>query len=128
MSYPAPLRAQMSAQRDAFRNPAGHIVRQSLTALVRELLGAMDRVAVDEALDALIRLRAVQNFSPAEALRFIFELRSVLVETCGEVTAKQQGRIDEMAMAAFDHYMHCREQIHALRMKELRLHATFGVD
>lgn len=125
-SYPAETFALMSAEADPFRNPAGHTLRESLTTLARELPGAMDKDAVAAALDAIIRLRAVQNFRPAEALRFIFEFRALLREECGAVPQSIDSRIDELALMAFDQYMACREQIFELRAKELGLRARYA--
>ena len=74
-SYPAETLSLLSGEQDPFRNPAGHAIRESLTTLARELLGEMDEKAIAPALDALVRLRAVQDFRPSDALRFIFDLR-----------------------------------------------------
>ncbi len=118
-SYAVQIIPFLSGEKDRFRNPAGHVIEESLTTLARELLGAMDDRVIAPAIDALIRLRAVQDFSPSAALRFIFELRPVIAEVCGEVPRQLDSRIDELALMAFDRYMACREQIAALREKEL---------
>lgn len=119
-SYPAEIRPSLSGEPDRFRNPIGHTIEESLTTLARELLGAMDDRAIANAIDGLVRLRAVQDFSPSDALRFIFELRAVIAGACEEATPKLNSRIDELALRAFDRYMECREQVARLRAKELR--------
>jgi hypothetical protein len=119
-SYPAETLPLLSGELDPFRNPAGHAIKKSLTTLARELLGEMDKSAIAPALDALVRLRAVQDFSPSAALRFIFDLRDVVAEVTGEVPQALESRIDELALMAFDQYMACRDQIAGLREKELR--------
>jgi hypothetical protein len=119
-SYPGEIRPSLSGEHDRFRNPAGHTIEESLTTLARELLGAMNERAVAVAIDAVVRLRAVQDFSPSAALRFVFDLRAVIAQVCGEVAPQLDCRIDELALMAFDRYMACREQIAALREKELR--------
>ena len=124
-TYPAEMLSFMNNEKDQFRNPVGHTLQENLTRLVRELLGAMDKQAIAIALDALIRMRAVQSFSPSEAVRFVFELRTAASETFGTVPESLQSRIDELALMAFDIYMACREQIFELRARELKLRARF---
>lgn len=124
-SYPAEMFSFLSGEQDPFRNPVGHTLRENLATLLRELLGTMDRERIAPALDELVRLRAVQNFSPAEAVRFVFDLRALFCEVSGAVPETLQSRIDELALMAFDQYMACREQIFELRAKELRFHAQF---
>ncbi|SPE30923.1 dissimilatory sulfite reductase system component, protein DsrT [Candidatus Sulfotelmatomonas gaucii] len=122
-AYPAEILPFLSGEHDRFRNPVGQVIQESLTTLARELLGAMDNRATAPAIDALVRMRAVQDFSPSAALRFIFDLRPVIAEVCGEVTPQLESRIDELALMAFDRYLACREQIASLREKELRVRA-----
>jgi hypothetical protein len=118
--YPAEVHSLLSGVQDPFRNPAGHVLKESLTTLACELLGEMDEKAIAPALDALVRLRAVQDFRPSGALRFIFDLRDIVAEVTGEVPRDLESRIDELALMAFDQYMACRDQIAGLREKELR--------
>lgn len=128
-SYPAQTYSFLSGEQDPFRNPVGHTLRKNLATLVHELLGTMDRDHIAEALDALIRMRAVQNFKPPEAVRFLFMLRTVVQEIAGSVSEPLQSRIDELALTAFDRYVNCREQIFELQVNELRSRirfATFG--
>ncbi|HUX28701.1 MAG TPA: RsbRD N-terminal domain-containing protein [Terracidiphilus sp.] len=122
-SYPAEMLSFLSGEQDPFSNPVGHTLRENLATLVHELLGTMDKERIASALDGLVRMRAVQNFSPAAALHFVFDLRSVIGEVSGAVSEPLQGRIDELALMAFDQYMACRERIFELRVNELRLWA-----
>ena len=119
-SYPAQTHSFLRGEPDPFRNPVGHTLRRSLGVLVREILGEMDKHRLAEALDAIVRVRAVQNFSPAEAVCFVFLLRAAIQETTGAISEALHHRIDELALMAFDLYMSCREQIFDLRVNELR--------
>jgi len=119
-AYPAKSRPFLGADGDPFRNPVGHTLRDNLAVLVRECLGAMNPEAVETAIDALIRLRAVQDLSPADALRFIFELRAIALDSGTPLPADFPARVDTIALLAFDKYMACREQIFDLRARELR--------
>lgn len=125
-SYPAETLPFLRGEQDPFRNPVGHALKENLAILAHELLGTMDRKRIAEALDAIVRVRAVQNFSPAGAVRFVFGLREAIQETSGAVPESLQSRIDELALMAFDQYMSCREEIFRLRMNELRLRARYA--
>jgi len=130
-SYPARAVPGLLGERDPFRNPAGHAIREGLTVLARELLGGMDTAALAPALDTVLRLRAVQGFRPSEALGFVFDLRTIMAEPADAETAVQippdlGNRIDRLALMAFDQYMACREQIASLREKELEKRIAYA--
>jgi hypothetical protein len=125
-SYPAEAHSLLSGELDPFRNPAGYAIKESLKTLACELLGEMDKIAIAAALDALVRLRAVQDFRPSDALRFIFDLRDVVAEVTGAPPQALENRIDELALMAFDQYMACRDQIAGLREKELRFRMQYA--
>ncbi len=114
-----------SKDRDPFRNPVRNTLSEGLTTLFDQLVAPTDPAAVAEALDRIIRLRAVQNFSAGEAVAFIFLLKGVLRdEFAGECSltveelAALEDRIDELVLLAFDIFMKCREQIYRIRAKE----------
>lgn len=125
--YPHETRSFLLGEQEPFRNPVGQTLRENLATLVREVLGSMDREPVDCALDALIRLRAVQDLSSADAVRFVFGLRGAIREFSGEVSELVQNRIDELALMAFDRYLTCREKVLELRDRELRFRAQCAV-
>ena len=114
--YPEQTAQFMRAQADPFRNPAGAALRRALPVLVRHVLGVAEPEA-QQALDAIIRLRAVQDLSPSQAVGFVFYLREVLGEQ-GTDEAIQR-RIDDLSLAAFEAYMRCREQIAQIRANEM---------
>jgi hypothetical protein len=130
--YPSQTAQFVSRERDRFRNPVGHSFRQALGVLAEEVLGAMDPGRMAPALDEIVRIRAVQDFTAAEAVGFVFLLREVLaaeppplpapnghVEDAGEVAGCQlQRNVDALALMAFDAYMRCREEIAAIRGRE----------
>ncbi|HDL98300.1 MAG TPA: hypothetical protein ENH16_01790, partial [Desulfobacteraceae bacterium] len=82
-----------------------------------------------EPLDQVIRIRAVQEFTPAQAVSPILELKWVVKQV---LSADKDTRpllaeldsfdcdVDRAALAAFDIYMNCREQLHKARIFELK--------
>ncbi|MBI2527287.1 MAG: RsbRD N-terminal domain-containing protein [Candidatus Rokubacteria bacterium] len=127
-SYPAPTARLLARESDPFRNPVGHTLRQALSGLAEELIGTMDPGRVTALLDSVVRVRAVQAMSAGEAVGFVFLARQALREELGsggglpaaDGLGVLEARVDEMALSAFDLFMRCREQIHAIRAGEAR--------
>jgi hypothetical protein len=138
-SYPSSAAAFLSGEEDPFRNPVGHTLRQSLTTLYHELQGSMDATRIASALDAIVRIRAVQDLSPSQAVGFVFLLKPIVREFAPErgqalLAGQNDGRtndrtndqindwindrIDQLALLAFDKYMQCREQVAEIRKRE----------
>ncbi len=115
--YPEQTAQFMRTQSDPFRNPVGAAFRQALPVLVRHVVEAEDGPQeVRQALDSVLRIRAVQDLSARDAVGFVFQLREVLGAQGAAATV--QRRIDDLALAAFDVYVECREQIAQIRARE----------
>ena len=115
--YPAEMAQFLRAQPDPFRNPVGAAFRQALPVLVRQVLGEDPGAEeVSKALDSVLRIRAVQDLNARQAVGFVFLLREVLGER--GAAAEVQERIDDLALAAFEIYAKCREQIAQIRARE----------
>lgn len=119
-SYPAAVRSSLASKGDRFRNPAGYALEENLRIMARELMGAMDHHALEQAIDGVVRLRAVQDFTPSEALEFVAGARAAIADVCGAVAEDTEQRIGELARMAVEQYTACRAQIAELRAKELR--------
>lgn len=115
--------------KDKFANPVGVNIREGLTALFDRLLGKAPAEEYLEPLDQVIRIRAVQEFTPAQAVAPILELKWVVRQI---LSADKDTRhllseldafdcdIDRAALAAFDIYTACREQLYQNRIRELK--------
>ncbi len=119
-SYPRHTTAFLRSEKDQFRNPVGHVLRSGMDTLVQEILGEMQRDKIVSALDAIVRLRVVQDFTPSEAVAFVFLLRPILLGSNPPRPAMVEARIEQLALMAFDQYMKCREQIAEARAHETR--------
>ena len=128
-TYPANSQNFIKEQKDRFSNPVGSTILRGIEGLFEELLRDMDTGKVMEYLDPMIRIQAVQGFSPSEALSFIPSLKGIIREELkGEIQgtrvveelSKFETRIDRITLLAFDHYMNCREKIYEIRLEELR--------
>lgn len=128
-SYPVDTRAFLLREKDRFQNPVGATLATGLEAMLTGLLGGADREALADAADPVVRVRAVQDFSPAAAVGFVFGLKDAARKALGELAATGDGqrafaeldrRVDVLALAVFERYVACREQVFAIRAGELR--------
>lgn len=108
-------------EKDPFRNPVGHALKEGLPVLFDELVGGMDAARITPALDSIVRIRAVQDFTASQAVAFVFLLKRIVhEELAGENLAALEERIDELALLAFDLFMKCREKIYEIKANEAR--------
>lgn len=103
--------------------------------------GSVDQNRIENALDPVIRIRAVQNFSASQAVAFVFELKTIVKSVLGDTDGAQNGadgfaesldesfdhKVDLVALAAFNRFMKCRENIFLLKATEAkrRIHSAF---
>lgn len=122
-TYPGLSADFLRQERDPFRNPVGAALKEGIPLLVAELCGGMDTGSIAQALEGIVRMRAIQAFSPAKAIGFVFELREIVgseLSTSAEPQDELQKRIDAIALAAFEAFMRCREQVYEVRLHEAR--------
>jgi hypothetical protein len=129
-TYPADSQRFFREQKDRFANPVGTTLSRAVETLYHELLHGMDSEKLNSSLDEIVRIRAIQDFSPAGAMTFIFLLKKVLREelyqeikesrVTWEELLELEGRVDEMALRGFDLYMNCREKVYEIRAKEAK--------
>jgi hypothetical protein len=121
----APDTAQfLKSVQDPISNPVGQSLSVGLAGLFEQLLAGPDKETVRTYLDPIVRIRAVQDFTPSQATAFIFILKSVIrdhlkQELSDNRTAQSllafESKIDSLSLYAFDIYMECRETIHDLK-------------
>lgn len=128
-TYPADTAKFLKSQKDPFANPVGRTIYRGLEALFDELLKEMDVENITSCLDPIIRIRAIQNFSPSQAVRFIFFLKKAINDSIRkEIFQKQmitdwqlfESKIDELSLIAFNLYVQCREKIFELKANEMK--------
>ena len=115
-------------QKDAFANPVGTTTSTVLEDLFDAILEKKDTDAISSIVDPLIRIRAVQNFSPSQAVGFILILkqtvRDVLKNEITDISFNDifsfENEIDKAALIGFNIFMACREKIYSLRTNEER--------
>jgi len=125
-TYPAETSSFLKNQKNRFANPVGHTILDGIEGLFRGLLDGMAPEKLSPFLDNIIRIKAVQDFTPSQAISFIFLLKKVLREELksdengfGEELLALESKIDELALLSFDIYMKCREKLYELKVNEL---------
>jgi hypothetical protein len=129
-TYPTETRRFLRKEKDQFGNPVGSTISHEMEILYEELLGEGDEKRIVSSLDNIIRIRAIQDFSPSEAVGFVLGLKGLIRDESKNLAAGQpegdlseelhaiEKRIDDALLIAFDIYSKCREKIHNLRANE----------
>jgi len=119
----------LKRNKDQFANPVGATMLTGLQGLLDQLIHSMDPEILSSHLDPIIRIRAAQNFTPAQATAFILSLKTVLRKDLAKelrdrrVAAELiafESKIDQLCLMAFDIYMQCRETIFQISANETR--------
>ena len=80
-------------------------------------------------LDEIVRVRAVQDFTPSQATSFVFLLKKAIREVLWPKIAEHnlfvdllalESSIDVLALFSLDIYCQCREKIAALRIDQIK--------
>lgn len=129
-SYPADTARFIKTQKDPFSNPVGGTTLNGLKGLFDELLGEMNLDKINSFLDPIIRIRAVQSFTPSQATSCVFSLKKIIRTHLNKSDFNDSGlltelsefdnKIDMTGLMAFDIYMKCREKIFQIKANEER--------
>ncbi len=117
----------LARRRDPFANPVGTAHSRELTALLDIIIESGTREEARGHLEAVVKIRAVQDLAPSRALAFIMELKDIIREELpgGEAAGRTallerlDARIDGLALLGFDVYTACREKIFELKTSEV---------
>lgn len=129
-TYPEDSHNFFKQDKNQFGNPVGYTISKETESLYDILLDGMNN---DEklylSLDNIIKIRAVQDYSPSQAISIIFLLKKVIRDFAEEQFQKEkiydellefESRIDKLALCSFDVYMKCKEKIYEIRLNESR--------
>jgi len=128
-TYPADAQRFLRKQKDRFANPVGTTISKEIENLYVELIEGLEPEKVTPRLDRIIRIRAIQDFFPSQAIAFVFLLKKAIRdEMQNEILENQlsqelstfESRIDDLALLAFDIYMNCREKLYDIRVNETK--------
>ncbi|MBZ0266311.1 RsbRD N-terminal domain-containing protein [bacterium] len=124
-TYPAYSSDFLKNQQNQFMNPVGNRVKASAETLLDALFSEFSEDTLLPALNEFVKVRAVQEFTPSQAIGFVFLLKKVLREEfLEEVLQKEllnewftlESRIDKLALHTFDLYTRYRDSISDIRV------------
>jgi len=128
-TYPDDTHKFLKKQKNQFANPVGYTLSEEIDRLYTELLQGIDSDRATSILDRIIRIRAIQDFSPSQAVGFILRLKEVIREKLEtEIQENRlsdelilfESRIDDLILLAFEVYMRCREKLYEIRANETK--------
>jgi len=137
-TYPEESVSAFKRQKDPFANPVGHSLRLGTRGIFDALLDGAGSDEIQQHLIEIVKIRAVQQISASEAIRFVFLLKqAVRAELGGDAVRDSQivgeleafdGEVDRVALVAFDTYVQCREQVSELRISEVKRQVSWIID
>jgi len=133
-TYPDDTAKFLKDGADLFSNPVGHSITTNAEYILEGLIRGEDTDAILAYIEPIIRIRAVQDFTPAQAASFINSLKPVLLH---QIESEISGRslwdeweelhstIDNLSLAAFELFGKMNERIEHIRMKEIENNERF---
>ncbi len=126
-TYPSDSAGFLAKQKDQFANPVGVTLRTATQRLVGELCGDMNSSVILEAVDDLARIRAVQDYSPSQALALLFDIKRIVRDIASDILSDSKAvdelfefdsRVDLVILHAFDRFEAKREKMFDIRTRE----------
>jgi hypothetical protein len=128
-TYPADTASFMRDKKSRFANPVGHSISAGVEGIFEDLLQGIDQNRVSVFLDNIIRIRAVQDFTPSQAISFVFFLKKIIRDelareirenSLGDELILLEDQIDSLGLLAFDIFIRCREKLYDIKANEMR--------
>jgi hypothetical protein len=128
-TYPGETSAFLKNFNNQLNNPAHSMIREGIEGLFDEINNSSSLEKAAPFLDSIIRIRAIQDFTPSQAVSFTAILKKIIREELSADIGKDrlfeellelESRIDRMTDLAFDIYMECREKLFEIRTKEVK--------
>ena len=126
-TYPVDGALLFKTKKDRFANPVGFAVKNSLWEVYALLFESNASERLVPALTQLVKIRAVQDFIPSQAVSMAYKLKGVVKEFYRKEKLDDhdgwldfEEKADTLAYTLFDLYMASREQLHRARHEEYR--------
>jgi hypothetical protein len=128
-TYPPETASFIKRESDPFLNPVGRALAEAGELLLRIAVSGAERREVEQGLGDIVRIRAVQDLSPSQALSFVEEMKKTVWKAIVAAVVENslardwravESRFDEAMLIAFDLYVDCAKRIGEIRIKEAK--------
>ncbi len=129
-TYPPETVGFLKREKDRFNNPVAFRIYEGAKGLLDAVIVGATAEEVSNFLDEIIRIKAMQDFSPSQALAFVFLLKKIVREELAKEIRADVGlaaevldlesQIDGMALLGFDVYQKRREKLYEIRVDEVK--------
>lgn len=132
-TYPFGTIGFLRTKSDPFINPVGQRNKETARAFVSSFLDdEPDAEELSKVIGEFVKVRAIQDFTPEDAVGIILALKPIISETLGDrLTAyvrehglKEyqllEGHIDALALLAFGAYARCQSKVADMRVDEFK--------
>jgi len=128
-SYPSDAARFFRTESDRIANPVGQTLASALERLVEELGQGFEDERLRPHVEAIVRIRAVQDFAPSRALAFVFFLKEAMRdalrheekdEALERAMSRFERSVDSLSLLAFDCYLSCKVKMYEIRVDEMK--------
>jgi hypothetical protein len=113
--------------KDRFENPMGWNFKDATWGLLDEIFGKNRDSEIKKNLETIIKIRAIQDFEPSEAILFVIDLKNLILDVLNKnsVTLDKETLsdilllTDKIYLMAMDIYMNCRENFWQIKFNEV---------
>ena len=133
-TYPSDTSRFLAGEPDIFANPVGHTITANAECILTGLIKGDNPRALSAYLEQIIRIRAVQDFTPSEAVSFIGSLKTVIIGQLKTEIHKYnlwdewgefETRTDSLTQCAYELHTEMKKSIEIIRTKEIDKNERF---
>ena len=119
----------LQKEKNQFANPVRNTIITSAEKIYDAIINNNEINLNYPGLEDLIKLRVVQDFSPSQALSFLFYLKAIVLAFLEKNEKLQsyntemlsfESTMDHLLALAFDIYSNCRSKIYEIRIAEIK--------
>ena len=128
-TYPDETAKFLQREQDPFNNPVGSNILHGIEEIFDQLASGNDVSAITPFLERVVRIRAIQDFTPSQAVAFVFALKGIVRAALGDSVEERnfarqltafEDKVDKFGLLTFDAYMQSREKVYELRANEVK--------
>jgi len=127
-TYPADTARFLEREKDQFSNPVGYNSSANACHILEGLIRGEEGATLSSFLEGIIRIRAVQDFTPTQAVSFVSSLKTIIADQLEPEIRRHnlwseweelQASIDNLTFMAYEIHAKMKQKIQHIRMKEI---------